>query len=93
MAVNNLPLPAAAAVATTEHYAALDAELFAYGARALTQAREGRPKNMNKAYTPKQTEFREFCIKKGFEDGEIVSENKVIWFLNERVLNREIQGS
>ncbi len=93
MAVDNLPLPAAAAVATTEHYAALDAELFAYGARALTQAREGRPKNTNKAYTPKQTEFREFCVEKGFEDGEIVSENKVIWFLNERVLNREIRGS
>ena len=48
---------------------------------------------MNKAYTLKQTEFREFCIEKGLEDGEIMSENKVIWFLNERVLNREIRGS
>lgn len=93
MAVDNLRLPAAAPTATPEHYAALDAELCAYGARALTQARENRPKNTNKSYNPKQQEWREFCAEKGFEDGEIVSENKAIWFLNERVLDREIRGS
>ncbi|KAF2180995.1 hypothetical protein K469DRAFT_591049 [Zopfia rhizophila CBS 207.26] len=72
---------------------ALDVELFAQGARALAQARDTRPKNTNKAYDPKQKEWQEFCAEKGFEDGELVYENKVIWFLNDRVLDREIRGS
>jgi hypothetical protein len=29
---------------------------------------------------------QEFGADKGFEDGKLVSENKVIWFLNDRVL-------
>ena len=36
---------------------------------------------------------QEFCAEKGFEDGELVYENKVVWFLNERVLTREIRYS
>lgn len=32
-----------------------------------------------------------FHAEKGFEDGEMVHENKVIWFLNERMLNRELR--
>ena len=49
---------AAAADCTAECRAALDVELFAHGARALVQARESRPKNTNKAYGPKQREWR-----------------------------------
>ena len=41
-------------------------------------------------YNPKQKEWREFCADKGFEDGELVCENKVVWFLNEWVLEQEI---
>ena len=69
-----------------ERRAALDVELFTQGARALAQACETRPRNTNKTYNPKQKEWREFCADKGFEDGELVCENKVVWFLNERVL-------
>jgi hypothetical protein len=29
----------------------------------------------------------------GFKDGELVYENKVVWFLNDRVLAREIRAS
>jgi len=36
----------------------LDVELFAQGARELTLARDTRPKNANKAYDPKQREWR-----------------------------------
>ena len=36
---------------------------------------------------------QEFCAEKGFEDGELVYENKVVWFLNERVLTREVRYS
>ena len=87
-----LPVPAAPASAV-EHRAALDVELFAQGARALAQARETRPRNTNKTYDPKQKEWQQFCAEKGFEDGELVCENKLIWFLNERVLDRELRTS
>jgi len=36
---------------------------------------------------------QEFCADKGFEDGELVYEDKMIWFLNHRVLTREIRAS
>jgi hypothetical protein len=78
---------------TAQHRTALQVELFAPGARALTQARETRPKNTNLSYDPKQKEWRDFCAEKGFEDGELVYENKVIWFLNELLLGREIRSS
>ena len=63
-----------------ERRTALDIELFAQGTRALAQARETRPRNTNRAYELKQKEWREFYAKKDFEDGELVFENKVIWF-------------
>ena len=44
-------------------------------------------------YGPKQKEWRQFCADKGFEDGELVYENKVVWFLNDRVLTRDIRVS
>ncbi|KAK7179070.1 hypothetical protein PSPO01_14853, partial [Paraphaeosphaeria sporulosa] len=87
-----LPVPTAPASAV-EHRVALDVELFAQGGRALEQARETRPKNTNKTYDPKQKEWQQFCAEKGFEDGELVCENKLIWFLNERVLDRELRTS
>jgi hypothetical protein len=36
---------------------------------------------------------RNSALKKGLEDGELVYENKVVWFMDERVLNREIRQS
>lgn len=64
--------------------AVFDVELFA-------QARETQPKNMNKTYDPKQKVWQQFCAEKGFEDGELVCENKLIRVLNERVLDRELR--
>jgi hypothetical protein len=43
---------------TAQDRAALDVELFEHGARALTQARESRPKNTNRTYNPKQKEWQ-----------------------------------
>jgi hypothetical protein len=85
--------PLSAPTGATERRTALDVELFAQGARALAQARETRPKNTNRTYDPKQREWQEFCAEKGFEDGELVYENKLIWFLNERVLDRQLRAS
>jgi hypothetical protein len=78
---------------TAEHRAALQVELNTENARALALARETRPKNTNKSYEPKQAEWRNFCGDKGFEDGELVSEKKVILFLTQKVLTREIRKS
>ena len=50
-----VPLPDAAAD-PVDRRAALEVELFAQSTRALTLARETRPKNTNKAYNPKQRE-------------------------------------
>ncbi|KAF2175248.1 hypothetical protein K469DRAFT_611327 [Zopfia rhizophila CBS 207.26] len=72
----SLPVPTTGAA---ELRMALDVELFAQGARALADARETRPRNTNRTYDPKQREWQEFCAEKGFEDGKLVYENKVIW--------------
>jgi hypothetical protein len=50
--------PLDAAADTADRRVALDVELFAQRARGLTLARETRPKNTNKAYGPKQREWR-----------------------------------
>src|SRR6516162_3763629 len=84
---------AAGADDLARHCTALQVELFAHGARTLAQVRETRPKNTNRQYDPKQKEWRDFCAEKGLEDGELVYENKLVWFLSERVLEREIRPS
>ena len=88
-----MPPNADTAGETAQRRTVLQVELFAHGARALAQARETGPKNTNLSYDPKQKEWRDFCAEKGFEDGELVYENKVIWFLNELVLECEIRSS
>ncbi|EDN11037.1 predicted protein [Histoplasma mississippiense (nom. inval.)] len=68
-------------------------DLFSYGEKALALALQNRPKNTNKQYLPKQREGRDFCKETGFEDGEMVTERKLVWFLEEKVLCRPLQGS
>ncbi|EDN05524.1 predicted protein [Histoplasma mississippiense (nom. inval.)] len=68
-------------------------DLFSYGEKALALALQNRPKNTNKQYLPKQREWRDFCKETGFEDGEMVTERKLVWFLEEKVLCRPLQGS
>lgn len=46
-----------------------------------------------RVHTSDAFRLQEFYAEKGFEDGEMVHENKVVWFLNERMLNREIRRS
>ena len=50
--------------------------------------RSARPKNTALAYEPKQEEFRRFCQRKQYQDGETVTEDKLLLFLVEEVVHR-----
>ncbi len=45
-----------------------------------------------RAYLPKQTEFRTFCEARGFQDGETVTESKLLLFLEKEVVHRPLRG-
>ena len=50
-----------------------------------------RPKNTDIAYVPKQEEFRQFCRRKEYHDGETVTEDKLLLFLVEDVTSRPLR--
>ncbi|EAQ83148.1 hypothetical protein CHGG_10966 [Chaetomium globosum CBS 148.51] len=52
---------------------------------------EYRPKNTSLAYEPKQREFRDFCYRKQYYDGDTVTEDKLLLFLVEDVANRPLK--
>ena len=45
-----------------------------------------RPMTTKRAYLPKQAEFRTFCEARGFQDGETVTESKLLLFLEKEVV-------
>ena len=51
-----------------------------------------RPKNTILAYGPKQEEFRRFCERKQYQDGDTVTEDKLLLFLVEDVAQRPLRG-
>ena len=51
-----------------------------------------RPKNTTSAYEPKQEEFRQFCRQKQYQDGETVTEDKLLLFLVEEVVYRPLRS-
>ncbi|KAL2193260.1 hypothetical protein P885DRAFT_81341, partial [Corynascus similis CBS 632.67] len=74
-----------------ERYAANNAELRANARNILTMIHECRPKNTVSSYEPKQEEFREFCRRKQYSDGDAVTEDKLLLFLVEEVANRPLK--
>jgi hypothetical protein len=54
--------------------------------------RQARPKNTTSAYEPKQEEFRRFCQRKQYQDGETVREDKLLLFLVEEVVHRPLRS-
>ncbi|EDN08635.1 predicted protein [Histoplasma mississippiense (nom. inval.)] len=68
-------------------------DLFLYREKALALALQNRPKNTNKQYLSKQREWWDFYKETSFKDGEMVTERKLVWFLEEKVLCRPLQGS
>ncbi|KAK4243908.1 hypothetical protein C7999DRAFT_17800, partial [Corynascus novoguineensis] len=74
-----------------ERSAVNNAELRANAQSILSMIHEHRPKNTSLAYEPKQREFQDFCRRKQYEDGDTVTEDKLLLFLVEDVANRPLK--
>jgi hypothetical protein len=53
--------------------------------------KDSRPPNTRDAYGPRQKEWREWCLRKRFADGEIVTEAKMLAFLDQEVVGRVVR--
>ena len=82
---------AAAAVAEREREIANQAELRANAYNVLSAIHMARPKNTIKEYRPKQIEFTRFCERKQYQDHDTVTEDKLLLFLQECVVNRPLR--
>ncbi|KAL3258479.1 hypothetical protein ABHI18_006016 [Aspergillus niger] len=78
--------------AVTERHVAIARQLASYSEDALNLSRINRPENTSKAYNPKQKEWIDWVKRIGFPDGELVTEHKLVWFLKEEVLSREVRS-
>ncbi|KAL2140333.1 hypothetical protein VTI28DRAFT_3977 [Corynascus sepedonium] len=74
-----------------ERNAANNAEPRANAQNILSMIHEHRPKNTSLAYEPKQREFQDFCRRKQYQDGDTVTEDKLLLFLVEDVVNRPLK--
>ncbi|KAJ5085702.1 short-chain dehydrogenase [Penicillium argentinense] len=71
----------------------LQDRLNLHSIKALHYMRSQPPKNTSKAYVNKHKEWQSFCKKQGFPDGELVTEKKLVYFLDTEVLNRPLRSS
>ncbi|KAM7214748.1 hypothetical protein V8F06_009913, partial [Rhypophila decipiens] len=53
---------------------------------------QGRPQNTTIAYEPKKREFQDFCASKQYHDRDTVTEDKLLLFPVERVVQRPLRG-
>lgn len=53
---------------------------------------DARPRNTSVAYEPKQKEFKDFCARKQYQDGETVTEDKLLLFLVDEVAARPLRA-
>jgi hypothetical protein len=60
--------------------------------RIHTTIHAERPMTTTRAYAPKQAEFRAFCQARAFQDGETVTEGKLLLFLEKEVVHRPLRG-
>lgn len=68
-----------------------NAELRANALSILNTIRGARPQNTALSYDSKQEEFRQFCLKKQYHDGDTVTEDKLLLFLVEEVVHRPLR--
>lgn len=93
------PGPSNAGTAPTRQRAATwnrninnNAELEANLHRIHTTIHAERPMTTKRAYAPKQAEFQSFCRTRGFQDGDTVTETKLLLFLEKEVVHRPLRG-
>src|SRR5213078_1068997 len=81
---------AATAAASVGGSGSLQSRFKAQTARLRDIQRAQRPKNTQRAYGPKQKEWRDWCARSaGNIDGAWVTEDKLCLFLEQEVINRE----
>ena len=66
----------------TEINARNQVELHATTLKYIAMKKDSRPVNTRDAYGPRQKEWREWCLRKRFADGELVTEGKLVAFLD-----------
>ena len=86
------PPPIEEALSQTEINARNQVELHATTLKYLAMKRDSRPPNTQDAYGPRQKEWREWCSRKRFADGELVTEGKMIAFLDQQVVGRQVRS-
>jgi hypothetical protein len=67
------------------------AELRTNARNILSTIHMARPYNTTKEYKPKQVEFTQFCEHKQYQDRDTVTEDKLLLFLQECVVNRPLR--
>lgn len=63
------------------------ADIYKINYRVVLIARKARPKNINRSYGGPQKEWKAFCKEYTFLDGEMVTEQKLVYFINKAVIN------
>ena len=75
----------------TEINARNQVELHETTLKYIAMKRDSRPLNTQDAYGPRQKEWREWCLRKRFADGELVTEGKMVAFLDQEVVGRVVR--
>jgi hypothetical protein len=57
---------------------------------ALNAGIQGQPPNTSKTYRKPQRDFQDWCLRNKFDDGILVSEGKVVSWLQDEVLQRSL---
>ena len=75
----------------TEINARNQVELHATTLKYIAMKKDSRPPNTRDTYGPRQKEWGERCRRKRFADGELVTEAKMVAFLDREVLSRVVR--
>ena len=60
---------------------------------ALGLSQTHRPKNTSRAYDRHDKEWKDWCTRLQYDDGDIVHESKLVRYLSEEVINRPVKPS
>ena len=58
--------------------------------RTVEKVKKNRPKNTTRTYNAPQKAWAQFCKEKQFDDGEHVTQDKLLWFLHDIVLTKRV---